>query len=380
VQGSGLIWRGSVILVGSLLLLLVGCTGDDNGPPSDGAASDSVAAGQPTGTGESDVDAVSADADLRTAVQEVAERVRPAVVHITNQQGQSGLSGGGQQIPAGVGSGVIYDDDGLILTNDHVIAGAESLLVTLPDGRSFPGALIGRDPATDLAVVQIEGDDLPVAEIGDASELAVGEWVVAIGNALALEGGPTVTTGVVSALDRAVLAPSNESQAGGPFLFGLIQTDAAINPGNSGGPLINLGGQVVGINTLAAGGAEGIGFAIASPTFTRIARQLVEDGQATHAYVGVRYVPLNPAIAAELGTDIQDGVAIGAVEPGSPADQAGLQPRDIITEVNGEPLEHESSFADAIDQHQPGDTVTFTVVRAGEEREIEVTLGESPAP
>lgn len=365
----------------ALALVLGACSGDDS--PSDGAqASDaSGAVAQNGAEGSSDDDAVEDEAvDLRTAVQAVVERVRPAVVQITNQQGQSGLFNEGQRIPAGVGSGVIYDDEGHILTNNHVVAGAEGLLVTLPDGRSFPGRLLGRDPATDLAVVQIEGDDLPTAEIGDVAHLKVGEWVVAIGNALSLEGGPTVTTGVVSALGRAVQAPGDSPQTSGPYLLNLIQTDAAINPGNSGGPLINLEGQVVGINTLAAGEAEGIGFAIATPTLRRIAEQLVTNGRAVHPYIGVRYVPLSPAIAVELDTDIEDGVAIGAVEPGSPADQAGLRARDIVTEVDGRPLETESAFAEAIDEHRPGDVLTLTVARGGDEREVQVTLGEAATP
>jgi S1-C subfamily serine protease len=195
--------------------------------------------------------------DFNTAIREVAQKVKPAVVQITNEQTQVDMFT--QQpftVPAGVGSGVIYDSQGHILTNDHVVAGAQTLLVSLPDGRSFQAKLIGADPLTDLAVLQISGSNLPVAEIGDSSQLQVGDWVVAIGNALALPGGPTVSAGVVSALGRTVQEPGSNSTGNGPFLFDVIQTDAPINPGNSGGPLVNLAGQVIGLNTLVAGQAE----------------------------------------------------------------------------------------------------------------------------
>src|SRR5581483_2042763 len=176
------------------------------------------------------------------SVRSVVERVRPAVVQITNEQVVLDQLGGSVIVPAGVGSGVIYDARGLILTNNHVIAGARSLTVVLPDGRSYSGKLLGGDPQMDLAVVQIApkaGETLPVVALGDSAALAVGDQVVAVGNALALPGGPTVTAGVVSALERAIKEPLETSGEPGPYLFDLIQTDASINPGNSGGPLLN---------------------------------------------------------------------------------------------------------------------------------------------
>ncbi len=185
--------------------------------------------------------------DFASAVRQVANQVRPAVVQITNLQQQINPFVGvtGTTVPAGVGSGVIYDSQGHILTNKHVVAGSQQLQVSLPDKRSFPATLVGADPQTDLAVVQIQADNLPVAQLGDSSQLQVGDWVVAIGNALALPGGPTVTQGVVSALGRTVQEPGESPGASGPFLFNAIQTDAPINPGNSGGALVNLqGGRV----------------------------------------------------------------------------------------------------------------------------------------
>jgi S1-C subfamily serine protease len=270
--------------------------------------------------------------------------------------------------------------------------------VSLPDGRSFEGNLLGADPQTDLAVVQIQGDNLPVVQLGDSRQLQVGDWVVAIGNALALPGGPTVTAGVVSALGRTVQEPGSPSPGGGaapgqgqpqgagPFLFDVIQTDAPINPGNSGGPLLDLQGQLVGINTLVAGQAEpgvqaqGIGFAIAIDTAKPIADQLVSTGRVEHPFLGIRYVPLNPAIARQLGVQTTDGVVVGQVQPGSPAASAGLQPRDVITAIDGQALKGDSALAEAVNAHKPGDSVTLSVLRGGQQQSLKVTLGQLPAP
>jgi S1-C subfamily serine protease len=322
--------------------------------------------------------------DFSTAIRQVAQQVKPAVVQITNEQVQMNQFNQPYDVPAGVGSGVIYDAQGHILTNDHVVEGAQSLLVSLPDGRSFPAKIIGQDPQTDLAVVQISGSNLPVAELGDSSQLQVGDWVVAIGNALALDGGPTVTAGVVSALGRTVQEPGSFTSAG-PFLFDVIQTSAPINPGNSGGPLVNLAGQVVGINTLVAGQAEpgvqaqGIGFAIAISTAKPIADQLVATGRAIHAYMGISYVPLTPAIAARLGIQEQNGIVVVTVDQGSPASQAGLQSRDVITEVDGTPLQGDSAFPTLLNAHKPGDTVTLTVLRGNQKLTVKVQLAETPS-
>jgi S1-C subfamily serine protease len=321
-----------------------------------------------------------------TVIEEVAQQVRPAVVQITNQQVQVDQFNQPFMVPAGVGSGVIYDPEGYILTNSHVVQGAEQLLVSLPDGRSFPGKLIGQDPQTDLAVVQIRGRNLPVAQLGDSRQLHVGDWVVAIGNALALPGGPTVTQGVVSALGQTVQEPGDGDGGTGPFLFDVIQTDAPINPGNSGGPLVNLQGQVVGINTLVAGQAEpgvqaqGIGFAIAMATAKPIADQLVVSGRVVHPFLGIEYVPLNPAIAAQLGIAAKDGVLVMAVADNSPAAKAGLQPDDVVTAVDGQPLQGESALAQIMNTHHPGDTVMLTVLRREQQLRVRVTLGELPAP
>ncbi len=323
--------------------------------------------------------------DFAGAVRAVAQQVKPAIVQITNQQTQNVGPNQPFTVPAGVGSGVIYDAKGYILTNNHVIEGAQSLLVTLPDGRSMTAKLVGADPETDLAVVQISGDNLPVAKLGDSKQLQVGDWLVAIGNALALPGGPTVTTGVVSALGRTVQEPGTTSSSAGPFLFDVIQTDAPINPGNSGGALVNLAGEVIGINTLVAGQAEpgvqaqGIGFAIATNTAKPIADQLVASGKVDHPYLGIRYQWLDPVTAAQLGLNQKQGVYIGQVVSGSPAAQAGLRARDVVTAIDGKTLTSESSLAEIIDGKKPGDQVTLTVIRGGQQQPAQVTLGTMPS-
>jgi S1-C subfamily serine protease len=361
--------------------------------------------------------ASSTQAEL--TVQQVVQEVRPAVVQITNQQqvstGSTSRSGstsgqqssGGTTQDTGVGSGIIYDQSGYILTNYHVVEGADSLLVALTDGRTFSGKVVGSDPVTDLAVVKIDpaGSELPVAELGDSSALQVGDGLVAIGNALALEGGPTVTTGVVSALDRSVTEPATDSQtqsgnsyfgsattsSAGTQLYDLIQTDAAINPGNSGGPLVNMYGQVVGINTLAAGEveqgvqAEGIGFAISIDQAKEIAQQLVSSGSVSHAMLGITSQPLTAAMATSLNLNVTQGTVVVQVQSGSAASQAGLVKGDVITAIDGQKLTGESTLGEIINSHKPGDKVQLEVITPqssggnGQARTVEVTLGQRTA-
>jgi S1-C subfamily serine protease len=323
----------------------------------------------------------------------VVNAAKSGVVEITNEQ--TSVSQMDQPVPVGTGSGFIYDDQGHVLTNNHVVEGAQSLVVTLPDGRTFKGndvKVVGTDPLTDLAVLQVTGDNLPTVKLGNSSEMQVGQWVVAVGYALALEGQPTVTSGVVSAVNRTVQEPGDNSSGNpfqqsqaGPFLFDVIQTDAAINPGNSGGPLVNLNGEVIGINTLEAGSAEpgvqaqGIGFAIAIDTAKKIANEIVTTGHATHPFVGVNYLALSPAAAAQLNVTATQGALIESVVDGSPAQDAGLQKGDIVTKIDGKDLTTESAFAEIIDSHKPGDVVSLTVERNGQEMTIKVTLGTRPS-
>ncbi|HZT07680.1 MAG TPA: trypsin-like peptidase domain-containing protein [Chloroflexota bacterium] len=379
-----------LVLVGATLLGSVACqiVTPPPAPPSPAAQTPT----RPSATPAQPAPPPSGPAaDLGNAVRQVAQAVRPAVVQITNQQTTVDLFNQPYTVPAGVGSGVIYDSQGHILTNNHVVQDAQSLLVSLPDGRSFPARLVGADPQTDLAVLQITADNLPVARLAESNHLQVGDWVVAIGNALGLSGGPTVTSGVVSALGRTVQEPSSgSSSAAGPYLFDLIQTDAAINPGNSGGPLVNLSNEVVGINTLVAGQAEpgvpaqGIGFAISIDTAKPIADQLVATGRAVHPYLGIRYQPLNPAIASQLGIpsaqggQAPHGVVILQVLAGSPAGNAGLRRGDAIIAIDGNDLKDESSLAQTINQKKPGDSLTLSVLRGNQRLSVQVTLGEAP--
>jgi S1-C subfamily serine protease len=311
--------------------------------------------------------------------------VKPAVVQITSERSAVDPFNQPYSVPAGVGSGVIYDPQGYILTNNHVLDGAQRLLVSLPDDRAFPGRLVGGDPPTDLAVVQIDAADLPVAPLGDSDQLQVGDWVVAIGNALGLPGGPTVTAGVVSALGRTLQEPTTRTGRTGPFLFDLIQTDTAVNPGNSGGPLVDLDGQVVGINSILAGQAEpgvqaqGIGFAIATAVARPVAEQLVQVGRVSHAYLGISYVPLTPALAAQLGIKEKSGVVVAQVMDRSPAAAAGLKARDVLTEVDGTPVKGDSALARLLSKHRPGDTLALSVSRDGVAMRILITVGELPA-
>ncbi len=345
-----------------------------------------------TSTGSTGSSSAPPAASFENSIINVVNQVKPGVVEITNEQ--TSVSQLSQPIPVGTGSGFIYDNQGHILTNNHVVEGAQSLVVTLPDGRTFKGndvTLVGTDPLTDLAVLQIKGDNLPVIQVGDSSQLQVGQWVVAVGYALGLEGQPTVTQGVVSALNRSVQEPGSnssnpfsQSQTAGPYLFDVIQTDAAINPGNSGGPLVTLDGAVVGINTLEAGSAEpgvqaqGIGFAIAINTAKKIANEIVLTGHATHPYIGIEYLPLTPAAAAQLNVNVTQGALIESVVSGSPAADAGLQKNDIITQIDGQDLKTDSSLAEIVDTHKPGDVVSLTVNRNGQTQQIKLTLGTRP--
>jgi len=383
------------LLLAVCVLLLCSACGQTNSSAATTGASPSAAAAlspdaaapttAPTPITTVPVDLVTAPGDFSAAVRRVVQNVRPAVIQITNEQIDSDpFSDQTTTVPVGVGSGVIYDAQGHILTNNHVVDGAEELIVSLPDGRVFPAKLLGADPNTDLAVVQISGNDLPVAAFGDAHALAVGDWVVAIGNALALPGGPTVSAGVVSALGRTVQEPGEARNQPGPYLFDVIQTDAPINPGNSGGPLLNLQGQVIGINTLAATEAEpgvaaqGIGFAISITTAKPIADQLAATGRAIHPYVGVSLTDLTPAIARRLNVSAKNGVVVRSVTSGSPADTAGLQPRDVITAIDGATVVDQSTFARLIDSHHPGDAVVITTLRGGQTLQTHVTLAVSP--
>lgn len=308
--------------------------------------------------------------------------MRPATVLVSNivQGRPTRTNPAGSEVPQGAGTGFIIDPSGIIVTNAHVVAGAQKLTVQLPppDGREFEATLIGTASTNDLAVLRISATNLPTVPLGNSSQLQVGEWVVAIGNALALPGGPTVTAGVVSALGRDAQEPGETQGTAGPTLFDLIQTDAAINPGNSGGPLVNMKGEVVGINTLGTSDAQGIGFSISIDTAKPVIQQLIQTGKVLVPYLGVSTASITPSIAASYTLPRNDGVYIQQVVPGTPAAQAGLQQADIIYGLDTEVVKDTTTFQKALLKHKPGDVITLKINRSGTEMTVQVTLGEKP--
>lgn len=308
------------------------------------------------------------------AIAAVAAEVRPAVVFISAREVSYDFFNR-PVLEEGTGSGAIFDPRGYIVTNNHVIGAANRLRVTLPDGRSFDEVkVVGQDPLTDLAVLKVEGRDLPSLRFGDSDQLRVGDWVVAIGNALGLEGGPTVTTGVVSALGRTIQEPNGAS------LDDLVQTDAAINRGNSGGPLVDLGGRIVGINTAMDTRGQAIGFAISANTARPVIDQLVQNGRVIRGYLGVRLITMTPALGAQLRTQTREGVLIAAVEARTPAGEAGLQQGDVITEFDGKAMKTVGQLQRVLRDRRPGERIDVTYVRGGSTSKATVLLGEPPAP
>ena len=307
-------------------------------------------------------------------IASVADLVSPATVLVLNQ-GRNGAT-------QGVGTGFIIDADGVIVTNNHVVSGAQSVKVQLAgaDGQTFAAQVIGTDAPTDLAVLRIDASNLPTVALGSSSDLGVGEWVVAIGNALALDGGPSVTAGVVSALGRDVEQAASggapgQAAASAIALYDLIQTDAAINEGNSGGPLVNLAGEVVGINTLGTSEAQGIGFAIAIDEAKPIIAQLLNDGAVTRAYLGIQGESVTTLVAATQGLAQDDGVLVERVVAGSPAAQAGLQTNDLIVGIGTVAVQNQGDLQAALrDTFAPGETVELRIIRGGAARTISVTL------
>lgn len=314
----------------------------------------------------------AAVAQSALSVPQVVNKVRPSVVQIVSRQVTYDVFL--RPVPAeGVGSGVIFDSRaGHILTNSHVLGDAKEIWVILPDGRKFAGKVMGKDPVTDLAVVMINGKDLPQSPLGDSSKLEIGETVIAIGNALGLEGGPTVTAGVVSAVNRSIEDP------GGEALSDLIQTDAPINPGNSGGPLVNLRGDVVGINTAIIASAQGIGFAIAINSAKPIAKELLEKGKIVRAWVGIAPVTIHRGLAASYDLPVEEGVFVARVEKGTPAAKAGLKAGDIITAVGGEKVKNVTDLRSAIAKRKIGEKVNVEINRNKKRSTVSLTLGKMP--
>ena len=307
------------------------------------------------------------------SLADMVEAVKPSVVSVVAEVVQQDFWGR-EVVGHNSGTGVVFDDDGYILTNNHVVEDSTKVTVTLDDGTEIEARLIGADTFTDLAVLKVE-ENLPSVPIEDSETLRVGDWVVAIGNALALPGGPTVTIGVVSAVGRTI------STEDGDYLYNLIQTDAVINPGNSGGPLLTLDGELVGINTAVYRDStvEGIGFAIPSEIFVDVSQQLQEDGGVNWPYMGLNLGDLEPSVAAQLGLPAYSGVLIASVGQGTPAAEAGLQAGDVLLSFDGIPTENVQSLLELLRfSYSAGDEVVLAVHRDGGETTLRMVLGERP--
>ena len=310
--------------------------------------------------------------DESSAVINAVNQAMPAVVKIQSQTGTGG----------GIGSGFIYNSDGWILTNKHVVDGANQLTVILSDSRELPARLYGIDTLTDLAIIKVDESGLPTISIGSSADLKSGQLAIAIGNPLG-EFENTVTTGVISGLGRQIVAGDSITSSA-EQLNNLIQTDAAINPGNSGGPLLDSGGQVIGVNTAVSQEAQGIGFAIPIDVAKPIMQQAVNGEELARPWIGVYYQPVTAQLADERNLSVDHGVLIDssndrpAVFPNSPAAAAGLEAGDVITAVDGDRVDADSDLADHILPHQPGDQITLTVMRGDDQMEVTVTLGTLP--
>jgi 2-alkenal reductase len=317
----------------------------------------------------------------KQAVVQVVEKLAPAVVTVVSRLDPAGGFAGESR-----GSGVIIDSEGRIITNNHVVEGAAAggLEVIFFDGEKAQATLLGADSLSDVAVLKVDHAIQAAADLGDSSQLKVGETVIAIGSALG-DFENTVTVGVVSGLNRTL------QRDDGTNMEGMIQTDAAINHGNSGGPLLNLSGQVVGINTAVVRGtdsngdvAEGLGFAIPVDTVKTISSQLIANGKVVRPFLGVRSIPINRALASyydlidENGDPLETGVLVEAVTRGSAAEQGGIQALDVILKIGEYALNEDHPLANVITSFQPGDTVTLQVMRGGKRLEITVTLGTRP--
>ena len=361
--------------------------------------------------GDAPPQAVSMAEALSTAFRDAAKTISPSVVNITmvdrpenvsldgSQQGRQQLRGYRQRMPddlfrrffgdgqgeiipfnmqpmpqperRGEGSGVIIKSDGYILTNNHVVQGADELSVKLGDGREFSATVVGADPDSDLAVIKIDTTDLPAAKFGDSDALQQGDWVVAVGNPFGLDH--TVTAGVVSAKGRGNIGLNTYED--------FIQTDAAINPGNSGGPLVNLHGEMVGINSAihsSNGGSDGIGFAIPANLAQHVADSLMATGRVDRGWIGVSVQALNPDLASAFKHAGNDGVLVTSVMDGTPAKESGLQSGDIIVRVDRKAIESPRDLINTIGEREPGERVDLTIEREGAVETIPVKLAHRP--
>jgi serine protease Do len=319
---------------------------------------------------EAEASPVSSPSGIGLDVAAVLDIARPAVVAIRTQVVSP--TSAGLQRGEGAGSGFVIDPAGTIVTNSHVVAGARSISVELADGTELDADLVAQDPGRDLAVLSVDGGDLPALEIGDSTGLGVGDPVVAIGNALGLDGDLTVTSGIVSAKDRDVPVTREIT------LRGTIQTDAAINPGNSGGPLVDAQGRVVGINSAGALGAQSVGFAIPIDDAMPVLESLARGEVPAQPFLGVQTADLTDAVRAESGVDREDGALVVDVTAGSGAEDAGIRPGDVIVGVDGRDIETSADLGDAVIEAGAGAEVEIEVDRGGRSVAVIATVGARP--
>jgi S1-C subfamily serine protease len=373
---------GLVVLISGLILIEAGVVDTSDNSSSSGVVAPAALA-EPASNSQS----------KGLTVHDIYQRDAQGVAFISSQivqQTQSVFGMPQQQQSTATGSGFLVDNDGHILTNAHVVEGAKRVDVRLGDGDSQQAQIVGTDPSTDIALLKIDNTEgahpLP---LGDSSRVQVGDPVVAIGNPFGLDR--TVTTGIVSALQRQIQAPNGFS------ISDVIQTDAAINPGNSGGPLIDGAGQVIGINSQIesqSGGNEGVGFAVPIKTAADVVSQLENGGEVQRAYLGLSGGDITPSIAQALNLPVQQGVLIEQVLNGGPADDAGVKGAtgqatvggqtvpiggDIITKVDGKQVSGMDDVISVVNEHKPGDELTLTVWRDGQQRDVTVKLGDRPA-
>lgn len=337
-----------------------------------GGCSDSAASEEQKQESSISVPASSQEiSDARnTPVVRAAKKAGPAVVGITNKAVARDWFNNPVQVE-GAGSGVIFRKDGYIVTNNHVISGASEIIVSLADGRSLAGTVIGADELSDLAVVKVDADDLPVAEFANSDDIMVGEPAIAIGNPMGLEFQGSVTSGVISALNRSLELEDR--------VIKVIQTDASINPGNSGGALLNADGMIIGINSakIAKDGIEGMGFAIPSNTVKEIIDDLLDDGRVTRPYLGVGLFDKQTAARYGYILNVDKGVYIENTAPNGPAAKAGLRQGDVILSIGGKEVNRVTEVRNAILEHKTGDTVQVKILRNNVEMTVDVVLEAS---
>jgi S1-C subfamily serine protease len=337
-------------------------------------------------------------ADDNNFVVAVVEKVEPAVVQINTSRtvktpvpqlpdalndpffrrffGEALPTQPQERVVRGLGSGFVIDPNGRILTNAHVVDNADTVTVSFSDGRTFEGKVLGTDPVSDVAVVQIPGNNLPTVEIANPDSVRTGQWAIAIGNPLGLQ--QTVTVGVISAIDRSLNLSTRPST--------YIQTDAAINPGNSGGPLLNARGQVIGVNTAIIQGAEGIGFAIPIDTAQRIAQDLITEGKVEYPYLGVEMLPITAEIKQRINNypnsniriEADQGLLVVRVIPGSPAARSGLRVGDVIQEINNQPVTTTNQVLQILDENGVGSNLQISALRNGQT--VQFTVKPEPLP